>query len=100
MIGEIIGAGFDNPNNLIDRVSNMVSELSYWNTQDNWNEEITDEEITEILDASPYSDSQQYGASEENGDKKINPTQETTSNFEEDQEQDLSQEREYEDTPY
>lgn len=44
IIGEIIGAGFDNPNNLIDRVSDMVLDLSNWDTPDN-----CDEEITEIL---------------------------------------------------
>jgi hypothetical protein len=60
IIGEIIGAGFESPNNLIDRVSDMVLDLSNWDTPDN-----CDEEIAEILDASPNSDTQQPNLSEE-----------------------------------
>ncbi|MEQ8464429.1 hypothetical protein [Coleofasciculus sp. E1-EBD-02] len=94
LIGEIIGAGFDNPNNLIDRVSDMVLDLSNWDTPDN-----CDEEIKEIFDTSPNSDTQQpkyipYGVSGEDGDKEINPAWEPTFNTEEDQKQDLSEELE------
>jgi len=93
IIGEVIGAGFENPNNLIDRISDMVLDLSNW-----------DEEIAETLDPSPYSDNHQpkyicYGASGEDGDKEINPAWEPNSNNKEDQKQDLSEklEKGYED---
>lgn len=70
MIGEIIGAGFEDPSCLMERVSNMVLELSYWDTPDKSVSDLTDnddncncdEEIAEIL-----------GISGEDGDKKINP---------------------------
>ena len=84
MIGEIIGAGFEDPNCLMERVSNMVLELSYWDTPDKSVSDLTDnddncdEEIAEILGI-PYSNTQQlkyiyYGASGEDGDQEINPS--------------------------
>jgi hypothetical protein len=99
IIGEIIGAGFENPETLTNRISDLIIELTCWSASD------CDEEIREIFDTSPNSDTQQskyipYGASGEDGDKEINPAWEPTSNSEEDQEQDLSQEREYEDIPW
>ena len=48
MIGEIIGAGFDNPSHLIDRVNDMVLDLSNWDTPDNCD---CDEEILEFLES-------------------------------------------------
>ncbi|MEQ9669640.1 hypothetical protein [Coleofasciculus sp. G2-EDA-02] len=108
IIGEIICAGYQDPSCLMERVSDMVLEISYWDTPDNHNDSIDnlpnnddncdncDEEIAEILDTSPYSDTQPkyiyYGASGKDGDKEINPAWEPTS--EKDQEQDLSKELE------
>jgi hypothetical protein len=97
MIGEIISAGIENPETLTNRISDLIIELTCWSASD------CEEEIREIFDTSPNSDTQQpYGASGEDGDKEINPAWEPTS--EENQEQDLSLdkkiEREYEDIPY
>ncbi|MEQ8756062.1 MAG: hypothetical protein RID09_21470 [Coleofasciculus sp. G1-WW12-02] len=85
MIGEIIGAGFEDPSCLMERVSNMVLELSYWDTPNNHDDSVTNlpnnaitvnEEIEAIT--SSYSDTQPkyiyYGASGEDGDKEINPS--------------------------
>ncbi|EDX73150.1 hypothetical protein MC7420_4397 [Coleofasciculus chthonoplastes PCC 7420] len=85
IIGEIIGAGFDNPENLTERISDLVIELTCWNISD------CDEEIMEIFDINPAT-------SGEDGDKKINPAWEPTS--EEYQKQDLSLERESENIPH
>jgi len=60
MIGEIIGAGFENPSHLIDRVNDMVLEISYWDTPNNCD--------TQQIKYIPY------GASGEDGDKEINPS--------------------------
>ena len=86
MIGEIIGGGFEDPNCLMERVNDMVLELSYWKDATNINYETTniyrvsgnspadptndketiellgicDEEIAELLDI--------------HGDQEINPS--------------------------
>ncbi|MEQ9667890.1 hypothetical protein [Coleofasciculus sp. G2-EDA-02] len=87
IIGEIIGAGYQDPSCLMERVSDMVLEISYWDTPDNHDDSIDNlpnnddncnEEIAEILDTSPYSDTQPkyiyYGASGEDGDQELNPS--------------------------
>jgi hypothetical protein len=97
IIGEIICAGYQDPSCLMERVSDMVLEISYWDTPDNHDDSIDnlpnnddncDEEIAEILDTSPYSDTQPkyiyYGASGEDGDQEINPSWDDSDSEEED----------------
>jgi len=72
----------------MERVNDMVLDLSKWDTPDN-----CDEEITEIFGTSPQSDIQQpkyihYGASGEDDDQEINPAWEPTK---ENQEQDFDE---------
>ncbi|MEQ9667752.1 hypothetical protein [Coleofasciculus sp. G2-EDA-02] len=95
IIGEIIGAGFEDPSCLMERVSDMVLELSYWDTPNNHNDSVSNlpnnaitvnEEIEAIT--SSYSDTQPkyiyYGASGEDGDKEINPSWGNSDSEEED----------------
>lgn len=104
IIGEIVGAGFENPETLTDRISDLIIEVTCWSASD-CNEEITeilnghwntpnncDEEagihlkarnskippdfdLTQIREEIRETvNSQPYSGSGEDGDKKINPS--------------------------